>query len=104
MFDWKSLAIQMAVLALGSNPKTRGLAPYVGPAVATTEELLHGHGKEAKLQNGITLVKMAISGANQIRPGTVDESVSDALIAHSVSAVVDATNLVHKNAAAAPTA
>lgn len=102
--DWKSLAMQMAVLALGSNPKTRALAPYVGPAVATTEDLFHGKGKDAKLANAVALTKMAISGTNAMRPGTIDETLSDALIAHSVSAVVDATNLVHKTAAVAPAA
>lgn len=100
--DWKTLAMQMATLLLSANPKTRALTAYVGPAVAATEDLLHAKGKTAKLDNAVSLVKMGISGTNAVRPGTVDESVTDALIAHTVSAVVDATNLAHARLAAAP--
>lgn len=98
--DWKSLIMQIAAIALGSNPETRALAPYVGPAVATAEEVLSSKSGAEKLAHATELVKLGISGTNAVRPGTVDEAVSDALIAHSISTVVDAGNLIHKSFAA----
>lgn len=95
--DWKALVLQLSVIALGANAKTRVLVPYIGPAVTTTEDLLKGKSGKEKLVHATELVKIGISGANAIKPGTVDETITDSLIAHSISTVVDATNLIHKS-------
>lgn len=100
--DWKSLAMQLALASLNANPKTRALVPYVGPAIAAAEDLAHADGAK-KLVHATDLVRMGISGTNAVRPGTVDQTITDALISHTVSSIVDATNLLHAAQASAPT-
>jgi len=102
--DWKALVMSLSTIALSAHPKTRAIAPYVGPAVTMTEELFTpktGQTKKerraAKLANAVGLVKIAIASTNAMKPGTVDDAVSDRLIENSISVVVDGANLLHRS-------
>ena len=100
--DWKALVIQVASIALATNPKTAKIAPYVGPAILETEELFKHKPKTEKLTNATNLVKISLNATNAQKPGTVDTAVTDHLIASAVSVVVDTANLIHKNPTLAP--
>lgn len=105
--DWKALVMSISVIALSSNPKTKGIVPYVGPAIAATEDLIKkipGESKadrnKRKLANAVALVKTSIKVNNELQAGTahdVSEPVADHLIESAISVVVDSANLIHKS-------
>lgn len=103
--DWKALVMQMSMIALQANPKTRAVAPYIGTAITTTEEMLQHRPAEKtkdewnkmRLDHAVDLVKLGMAGTNAAKPGTVNEAVGDHMIASAITTVVDASNLVIKN-------
>ena len=94
--DWKSLITQIALIALGSHPKTAKIVPHVVRGIQIAEDLKHGHGAQAKLAHAVDLIREGIATENTLRPGTINEDIADEMLTTGVSAVVDAANVFKK--------
>lgn len=93
--DWKTLAIQLAVMTLSMNKKTAAIAPYIGPAIATAESFPGKTGPQ-KLVIATDLVHQLMAATNAVSPGKVDVVIADEVIASSIAAVVAAANAFKK--------
>lgn len=93
--DWKQMVLMIAAVALSANEKTRALVPFIGPAVATAEEM-PGKTNPQKLAIVVELVKQGLAATNAAVPGKINVVIADEVIASATSAVVDAANVFHK--------
>ena len=94
--NWKQLILQIAVIGLGSNPKTAKLVPFVVNGITEAEAMTGASGKE-KLAHAIAITREGIAATNAVRPGTINENAAEQVIASGISAVVDSVN-VFRNA------
>lgn len=94
--NWKQLILQIAVIGLGSNPKTAKLVPFVVNGITEAEAMSGASGKD-KLAHAVAITKEGIAAANAVRPGTINENAAHQVIESGISAVVDSVN-VFKNA------
>ena len=94
--NWKQLVMEIALISLGSNPKTAPLVPFVVRGIQEAEDLKNAKGKD-KLTHAVTIAKEGVAAVNAVKPGTINEAAVDAVIASSISAVVDSANVI-KNA------
>lgn len=98
--DWKALIRMIAISALSTNKKTAPMVPHVIAGIEAAEafKAADGHtvsGAE-KLQIAVVIAKEGFAATNAVRPGTINVPVADEVIGHSISAVVDATNVFKK--------
>lgn len=93
--NWQLLVSQIAVLALGMNPKTAALVPHVINGIALAEGMKGKTGPQ-KLEIAVEVVKEGLKATNAIRPGKINTVISDEVIASATSAVVDSVNVFKK--------
>ena len=96
-FDWKSLVniIASTVIPIAFPPLAPAI-PFIVHGIQTAESMPGATGQE-KLQKSIEIANAGAVAANQIH-GTdiINVDAMNQVIAAGVSAVVNATNVVHK--------
>lgn len=93
--NWQLLISQIAVLALGMNPKTAPLVPHVIEGIKIAESMKGKTGPQ-KLEIAVEIIKEGLKATNAIKPGKINIAVSDEVIASATSAVVDSVNVFKK--------
>lgn len=92
--DWKELVSIIAPLVL-SKTKLAPIVPYIAPAIAEAEGLILPGPQ--KLNHAVNAAQLAFAAVNAQKGHTViNTDLTATAIAKGISAVVDATNAVHK--------